>query len=246
MCYNIAYMEKRQQKYAERYQHVLPKEGSKQIILDELPTYYFISGFAHPLLPIVKHDGYLLFEWGLIPAWAKDMATANDIQSKTLNAVGETVFEKPSFKKSILSQRCLLGVSGFYEWRDVNKVKYPYFIKTKSHDIFSLGCIYESWVDKSTGEVKNTFSIITTPANPLMESIHNLKKRMPLILSPQDEKKWIDPNLTKEEISLLIKPYSENNMTAYTVSKSVNSARNNRNIPESIQPVNYPELSLLP
>lgn len=245
MCYNIAYMERRQQKYAERYKDVLPPDFSKSTVQDELPTYYFVSGFSHPLLPIVKHDGIFLFEWGLIPAWAKDTATANDIRTKTLNAVGETVFEKPSFRKSISSQRCLLGVSGFYEWRDINKLKYPYFIKTKSNDIFSLGCIYELWVDKSTGEVKNTFSILTTPANPLMESIHNLKKRMPLILSTQDEKKWIEPNLTTEEISSLIKPYSENDMTAYTVSKSVNSAKNNRNIPESIEKVDYQELSLM-
>jgi putative SOS response-associated peptidase YedK len=245
MCYNIAYLERRQEKYAERYKDVLPLDWSKGAIQDELPIYYFVSGFSHPLLPIVKQDGVFLFEWGLIPLWAKDNNTANDIRSKTLNAVGETVFEKPSFRKSITKQRCLLGVSGFYEWQEVNKVKYPYFIKTKSNDIFSLGCIYESWVDKSSGEIRNTFSIITTPANPLMEKIHNMKKRMPLILAPQEEKQWIEPNLTKEHIVSLIKPYSESDMTAYTVSRTVNSAKNNRNIPESIEKVEYPELNLL-
>ncbi len=245
MCYNIAGMESKQQKYAERYKDVLPPDWSKQTATDDLPTYYFVSGFSHPFLPIVKHDGVFLFEWGLIPEWAKDNAMANDIRTKTLNAVGETVFEKPSFKKCISTQRCLLGVSGFYEWRDINKAKYPYFIKTKINDIFSLGCIYETWVDKSTGEIRRTFSILTTPANPLMEKIHNLKKRMPLILSLEDEKKWIDPALTKEEIIALIKPYSETDMTASTVSKTVNNARNNRNIPESMENVEYQELALL-
>jgi putative SOS response-associated peptidase YedK len=245
MCYNLAFLERRMQKYDERYKDVLPPDLIKRTLTDELTVYYFVSGFSHPLMPIVKHDGIFHFEWGLIPVWNKDSNTAKEIQVKTLNAVGETVFEKPSFRKSIKTQRCLLGISGFYEWREINKEKYPYFIYTKSSDIFSLGCIYENWVDNQTGEIRNTFSILTTPANPLMERIHNIKKRMPLILSIADEKKWIDPDLTKEEITKLIKPYSETDMTAYTVSRMINSARNNRNVPEIMEEVEYPELCLL-
>lgn len=245
MCYSIAYLERRQEKYAERYKDVLPLNWSNQSTLQELPTYYFVSGFAHPLLPIVNHKGVFLFEWGLIPSWIKDSQSARDIQNKTLNAVGETIFEKPSFRNSIVSKRCLLGVTGFYEWRDVNGVKYPYFVKTKSNDIFSLGCIYETWTDKSTGTIRNTFSILTTPANPLMETIHNLNKRMPLILSANNEKKWIDPRLTAAEITDLIKPYTDSDMTAYTVSQKVNNAKNNRNVAEIIEKVEYPELGLL-
>src|SRR5665647_3754057 len=142
MCYNIAYMEKKLLNYAEHYKEFLPDNAVKQTIQDELDTYYFVSGFIHPQLPIVKHDGIFLYEWGLIPFWIKDHTAAKDIQDMTLNAVGETVFEKPSFRNTITTKRCLLGINGFYEWRDVNKIKYPYFICTKSSDIFSLGCIY--------------------------------------------------------------------------------------------------------
>jgi putative SOS response-associated peptidase YedK len=243
MCYNIAYLERRMQKYDERYKDVLPPDLYKRVAGAELPSYYFVSGFSHPLLPIVKHDGVFLYEWGLIPAWNKDNNSAGEIQGKTLNAVGETVFEKPSFRKSIKSQRCLLGISGFYEWREFSGKKYPYFIRTKSSDIFSLGCIYENWTDRNTGEIRNTFSVITTPANPMMECIHNLKKRMPLILSVADEKLWVDPELPKVRISGLIKPYNESDMTAYTVSQMVNSARNDRNVPEVMEQVDYPELN---
>ncbi len=243
MCYNIAYIEQKLEKYAERYERFQPSEKKESGVRLEIPANYFISGFSHPVLPIVKHDGIFLFEWGLIPPWVKDLKTAHEIRTKTLNAVGETVFEKPSFKRSIASQRCLLGISGFYEWRDLNNIKYPYFIHTKNKDVFSLGCIYETWVDRSTGEIRNTFSILTTPANPLMETIHNLKKRMPLILSREDEKKWVEPTLTKEQISALIKPYPETELSAYTISQSVNNARNNRNMPEILERVNYPELS---
>lgn len=245
MCYNISYLEKRGAKYAERYKDVLPENLTDPIKQTELPFYYFVSGFSHPQLPVVKQDGIFLFEWGLIPFWAKNADAAKEIQSKTLNAVGETVFEKPSFKNSINSKRCLLAVSGFYEWRDYNKAKYPYFIHLRSNEIFSLGCIYETWVDKSTGEIKNTFSILTTRANGLMEKIHNLKKRMPLILSKADERKWLAPDLTPADINQLIKPYDESDMVAYTVSKFVNSPSHHRNIPEAIEKFEYPELSVL-
>ncbi len=244
MCYNLSYMERRQERYAERYKDVLPEPIFSSITQGILPFYYFVSGFSHPLLPIVKQDGIFLFEWGMIPGWVKDIDTAKDMQGKTLNAVGETVFEKPSFRKSIGSKRCLLGISGFFEWRDVNKVKYPHFIHLKSVDIFSLGCIYECWVDRSTGETRNTFSIVTTAANPLMEKIHNFKKRMPLIISKENEKKWIDPDLTAEEVNSLIKPYPETDMTAYTVSKLANGSKNDRNVPEILNEVDYPELAI--
>jgi len=207
-----------------------------------LPLYYFISGFSHPDLPIVKHDGIFLYQWGLIPFWVKDPIGAQDIQSKTLNAVGETVFEKPSFRSSINDKRCLLAVNGFYEWREFNKEKYPYFIHLKSNELFSLGCIYSSWVDRGTGEVKNTFSILTTPANPMMEKIHNRKKRMPLIIGAKDEKRWIEPHLNAEEVLKLIKPYADSDMTAYTVSQFANSAKNERNIPEIISRHDYIKL----
>jgi len=243
MCYNVQFMEKRAQKYEDRFKAVLPANQETHVLNGELPRYYFVSGFSHPQLPIVKHDGIFLFEWGLIPAWIKDPAGAAEIQNKTLNAVGETVFEKPSFKKSIASQRCLLGVSGFYEWRDFQKAKYPHLIQVKDQDIFSLGCIYETWVDKSTGELRNTFSILTTPANPMMEKIHNLKKRMPLILKPEDEQKWIEPGLSKAEIEALIKPFDEAEMRAFTVSKEVNNARFDRNTEQAIERVDYPELT---
>jgi putative SOS response-associated peptidase YedK len=239
MCYNVAFIETKIAKYAKRYKEVLPLDFEQTTPLKILPNYYFISGFSHPLLPIIKQDGLFLFEWGLIPSWIKDADSAKQLSTKTLNAKGETVFEKSSFKKSILSQRCILSISGFFEWQEINKNKIPYFIKTKSNELFSLACIYDSWEDRASGEIKNTFSILTCSANPMMQTIHNLKKRMPVILCKEDEKKWINPTLKKEEIVSIIKPYNEGDMIAYTVSKNLNNWKNNRNLPESILMVNY-------
>lgn len=239
MCYNLAYLERRAQKLAERYKEVLQKPDSVPPFIDKLPSFYFISGFVHPHLPVITYEGLRIYEWGLVPFWVKDIAGAKEIQSKTLNAVGETVFDKPSFRSSIIRKRCLLPVSGFYEWRDADKKKYPYYIQLRNEEIFSLGGIYENWVDKNTGEIKYTFSILTTPANPLMARIHNLKKRMPLIVSRADERNWIDPSLTKEQITGLIKPFPEEEMTAYTISQAANNPRNHRNVPEILERVEY-------
>ena len=90
MCYNVAYLEQRAKKYTERYRHVLPPGYTPEKMPATLPLFYFVSGFEHPSLPVVKGDGVFLFEWGLIPHWVKDSETAVDIRSKTLNAVGET------------------------------------------------------------------------------------------------------------------------------------------------------------
>lgn len=243
MCYNVAYIEQNIEILEQRYESIFSTKWNKKSVSDTLPQYFFVSGFLHPFLPIIKHDGIFLYEWGLIPAWVKDEKTAKDMQVKTLNAVGETVFEKASYKKSILSKRCLLPVNGFYEWQEYKKSKYPHFIQPADHTFFSLGCIYENKINYSTGEVRNTFSIITTTANSLMEKIHNLKKRMPLIIKPEDEKMWIDPHSSIEEIKKLIQPFDETKMNAYTISKNANNVRLDRNVPEIITPQVYSELS---
>jgi len=242
MCFTVAIVRKGELITALEYYSNLPVVKSKGVILPEIPSFYLVSGFSHPRLAIVREDGVFLHEWGLIPSWVKNEAIADDLRSKTLNAVGETAFEKPSFRKSIASQRCLLPVSGFYEWRESNGIKYPYYIQLQEQDYFSLGSLYDTWINRETGEIRNTFSIITTPANPLMEKIHNLKKRMPLILSPDDEMKWLDSTLNTDSVKELIKPFPENRMKAYTISRIANNARTNRDIPEIMNRVEYEEL----
>lgn len=205
----------------------------------DLPTFFFVSGFSFPFLPVIRHDGLHLCQWGLVPQWTKDADFANTIRSKTLNARGESVFEKPSFRGSITSKRCLLPVSGFFEWREISNKKYPYFIRLREEGLFSLGCIYDTWTDKQTGEHRQTFSIITTPANPLMEKVHNKKKRMPLIIGREDEVAWNDPVLGASAIKRLIMPFDEQQMVAHTVSRMLNNPRSQRDIPEALEKVTY-------
>lgn len=187
----------------------------------EFENIYHANAFSYPLWSVVaseKPSELQLFRWGLIPKWIKSQDEALKIRLNTLNARSETVFEKPSFKMSIQRKRCLIPSTGFFEWRDENKKKIPYFIHLKDVEIFSMAGIYENWTNTETGEIISGFSILTTEANTLMEFIHNTKKRMPVILSPENEMSWISNDLNKNDIQDLCKPFDESKMNAFIIS----------------------------
>jgi putative SOS response-associated peptidase YedK len=195
-------------------------------------VYYLVSGFSHPRLPVIKKHSIDISEWGLIPSFVTDEEKVNELANKTLNARSDTIHEKPSFRNSIKSNRCVLPLDGFYEWQQAGKIKLPYYIYPTDETVFYLGCIYNTWVNKNTGEIRDTFSIITTEANPLMEIIHNTKKRMPLILPKYALETWVDPSTSINEINNMMKPYPDDLMSAYTITQNAGNARFNRNIPE--------------
>jgi putative SOS response-associated peptidase YedK len=205
----------------------------------------FMTGFAHPSMYIVKQespDFVDVAKWGLVPSFISDETKAKDYFVNTLNAKAETIFEKVSFKKSILPRRCIIPVSGFFEWRDINKAKYPYYIGVKNEDVFCIGGIYDTWVNKSTGEINTTFSMVTTEANSLMAKIHNLKLRQPLILDSANAERWIKNDLTQGEVIDLMKPMSEDHMKAHTI-KKVSPKNVDVFSDEIIGEYEYPELA---
>lgn len=169
------------------------------------------------------------YRWGLIPFWAKDRKIGN----KMINAKAETITEKASFKNSFKRKRCLVLSDGFYEWKKINsKDKVPYRIKMYDDSLFAMAGLWDSWKDEG-GELINSFTIITTSPNKLMENIH---QRMPVILEKKDEKTWINEDDTNVLQSLL-KPFPAGHMTAYPISKLVNSPANDS--PEIMNPVEY-------
>lgn len=172
---------------------------------------FHVSGFTRPFLPVTLNndvDSVISARWKLIPYWVKNEADSNKY-ANTLNAEGETIFEKASYKPYIGKQRGLLYVNGFYEPHKVEGKKETenYYIYAPTKDIFTLGIVYSIFTDQETGETYPTFSVLTTPANPLLEEIHNVKKRMPLIISEEKQDAWLFAD-GKEEIQSLIKPYS--------------------------------------
>ena len=104
-----------------------------------------------------------------------------------------------------------------------------------------LAGIYSTWTNTETGEMVDTFSIITIPANPLLEKIHNTKKRMPAILKPENAEKWLDKDLKTSLYSDIIKPVEQEYLKAYTVSPIISNPKAKRNVPEVLEPYSYPE-----
>ncbi|MEA1897352.1 MAG: SOS response-associated peptidase [Bacteroidota bacterium] len=210
------------------------------------PSYYY-HAFELPLLPVINsNDPSLipLFYWGLIPSWVKSADMAEKIRYQTFNARAETISQKPSFSRPIKTSRCLVPVNGFFEWQHKTGKKIPHYIFLPDQDIFSLAGIYDTWLNKITGELVNSFSIITVQANSLMETIHNSKKRMPAILSLEDEKKWLDLDQPINQVLQLLEPYPQDLMEAYSVSPMISKKGVDKNTPKLIQAFSYEQQGL--
>ena len=202
---------------------------------------YHVSAFSYPKLPVTSNDDpskIQFFTWGLIPLWVKDNEAALKIREQTLNAKAETITVKPSFRHSIKVKRCLVLADGFYEWQHIKNKTFPYYIHLKDNQLFAFAGIWDAWTNKETKETLKTFSIITTQANPLLAEIHNTKKRMPVILRPEEERRWLSDIPVEEAVSLLT-PYDEKAMEAHTVSKLITTRGVPTNVPEVMKPHQY-------
>ena len=221
--------------------------SAKFLVGTALAPVHHASGFDFPTWPVLtaqSPDMFQLFDWGLVPHWAKNQAEAQEMRLKTLNARIETLAEKPSFKYALQnSQRCVVPSTGFFEWHTAHKTKFPYFIKLKQTPIFAMAGLWETWQDVTANKTWHTFSVITTEANPLMAQIHNSKCRMPLILQPETERMWLQAALSQQEWQELTKPLDENLMEAFTVARLVGNLKTNSNVLEASKPVFYPELN---
>jgi putative SOS response-associated peptidase YedK len=208
---------------------------------------YYASSFDLPKLPVITNENprkIQLLTWGLIPFWVKDMNTAGEMRLKTMNARAESIFEKPSFRHAAEQRHCLVLADGFFEWQECQGKNYPYYIRLKNHEPFAMAGLWDSWKNPETVEELHTYTVITTKANPLMEHIHNKKKRMPVILRRENEDEWIRASLKKESAQALLSPYDEKEMEAFTISRLITSKQRNPNVPEVLHPFLYPELQI--
>jgi putative SOS response-associated peptidase YedK len=156
-------------------------------------------------------------KWGLVPSWAKDA----DIGNRMINARAETLAEKPSFRDAFQKRRCIIPVSGFYEWKKSTKgAKQPFYFYLNEKEVFGLAGLYENWLDKQTGELLETCTIITTEANEVLKPVHD---RMPVILKSENYDLWLDEKVKEaEKLENLLSPYPAHEMSSHAVSKSVN------------------------
>lgn len=263
MCYALSHRLYKNYKTAERRgasQEELDKlysEFLEQYFLEQEEAednemrYYHVSGFQHPALHVICNDGQQIvqeMEWGLIPHWTKSDEDAKKFQNMTLNARSETIFEKPSFRAAARHRRCLLIVDSFFEYHHYKGKKYPFRIKLRDgHDIILAG-LWDEWVNKETGEIKRTFSIVTCVGNELLTKIHNNPKlkgpRMPVILTKEKAITWLKPindEFDRKDVQAVMAPYPADELEAYAVPQLVGAAGVGDS-PEAFEPFEYAEL----
>ncbi len=180
-----------------------------------------------PLITTEAPEEIVLGHWGYKPAWATDSKSK---VREVINARAETVLEKPFFKSSIETRRCLIPVTGFFEWKRAGSKKTPYRFHMDG-ELFSLAGVYANLVDKKGLELPH-YAIITTTASKLMAPIHD---RMPVIIPTSHHQDWISDSLSDSDIDNLMKPFRGKMLKKYEISPLVNSVRNNS--PTILDPV---------
>lgn len=252
MCYDIKTSLEAQLSKAKRRGDLQAIEEIKRKLVPytNLPLHH-ASGFSHPKLLIYTDrspDCPEIAVWGLVPHWIKDRDQLKKFWNNTLNARGETIFEKPSFRNSARHKRCLIYVDGFYEHHHYKGKTYPFFVHHENNEPMVLGGLWSEWLDEETGELLNSFSIVTTEGNDLLTRIHNNPRlkgpRMPLILPREIEDKWLDPvndELDIKSIRELIRSYPDEVLEAYTV-RRLRGKEYVGNVEEVAKPHEYEEL----
>lgn len=165
-----------------------------------------------------NHNRFSILKWGLVPSWSKDLSFGSHL----INARCETVAEKPDFRHAIKYRRCIIPVSGFYEWDPGSGKKHPYYIQLANHAPMCLAGIWES-CKRPDGSELESFAIVSTAANTLLEPFHD---RMPVILSPDSFSLWLSRNMhDPEQLLPLYQPYPASGMTSRQVPDLVNNPR---------------------
>jgi len=160
------------------------------------------------------------YRWGLVPFWADDVNTGYSM----INARAESLAQKRSFSKPFKSQRCIVPVNGFYEWKRAGSSKIPHYITSKSSPLMHFAGLYEQW-ESPEGETVNSYTIITTEANKPVSELHD---RMPAMLLPEEFTDWLDPeNRDTGALQDLLRPWPDDDIEYYRVSTDVNNVRNN-------------------
>ena len=204
------------------------------ITADYSPSYNISPG---QYAPIVLHEGsnvIKMFRFGLTPHWSKkNMLLINARTEGDYNKLNDTeyngnkgIISKPSFRKPIRSQRCLIPADAFYEGPELEKLSKPYLVylidKVRP---FSFAGIFDTWHNEETGEIINSFAIITTVANTLLKKIPH--HRSPVILPQSYEQKWLNPKIPLSDVTNMLRPYPGDKMNAYPVSPEVKNPANN-------------------
>ncbi len=160
-----------------------------------------------------------LFYWGLLPFWSKE----NRPDPRLINARMEGIEEKPSFRVPFRHRRCLVPADSFYEWEKKGKERFPYRIRMKRGKPMIMAGIWD--IHGEGNSAVHSFSIITTPSNEELTSLHD---RMPaLLLDQQQRELWLSGEKDPAALRILLEPPPNGILDIYRVPVLVNNYRNN-------------------
>ncbi|MDA1093269.1 MAG: SOS response-associated peptidase [Acidobacteria bacterium] len=209
--------------YTEAELAALDEHGEAPDIDWLSPNYNLAPTEASPVV-VVRDDTRVFesFRWGLVPPWAPSVQAA--AKYALINARGEQIAETRSYAEPLRHQRCVVPLSGFYEWKRDGRTKQPFAVSLRNGPVMAVAGVWERWQPNSHTPAVHSFSIVTTTANEFMADIHD---RMPVILRSEDIDQWLDPEVHEPERVLpLIRPCPSEWLIAHAVSTAVNSVRN--------------------
>jgi putative SOS response-associated peptidase YedK len=181
-------------------------------------------------LVMLDQDGGRAFtraRWGLIPYWwSKPLKQL----PATFNARSDGVATKPMFRDAFKKRRCIVPMSGFYEWRQMEDGKQPFFISAIDGGVLSCAGLWDTWNDREKGERIRSATLIVTEANPFMSAIHD---RMPVFLPPNKFDAWLDGSGGAE----MLTPLPPGMLRAWPVSRRVNSSKAEKDEQSLIEPI---------
>lgn len=185
------------------------------VTVPALPKRYNIRPSQPVAVIFNDNPGELSFAlWGIYPPYDKPQ------KMFLINARSDSL-GKPMWKKLLVEHRCLILADGFYEWYkpEDGGPKVPFRFELKTREPFAFAGLWQE-VEGKDGKPERHCVIITTEPNELVGKIHN---RMPAILDPEDEAKWLNPDLETTQLLELLKPYNFIAMESFSVSTKVNS-----------------------
>jgi putative SOS response-associated peptidase YedK len=167
---------------------------------------------------VVTAERHLVtMRWGLIPRWWSN--TIKDAKMATFNARAETVETKPFFRDAFKHSRCLIPMSGYYEWHSTPSGKQPwYFTAADGSPILTAAGLWDEWKDRETGERLKSCTMIVGEPNEVAADIHD---RMPIFLREDQFAPWLSGEAGAE----VLKSVSADYLQRWPVSKRVNSSK---------------------
>ncbi len=183
------------------------------------------QGNPKNFVPVIREDDdgeleLVWLQWWLLPFWSKEAR----IKFSTFNARVENVKNAASFRDPLKRRRCIIPAVGWYEWQELPTGNLPWYLRAQNGKLLAGAGRWDHWVDKATGEVIESCSIVVGPANKTFTPIHD---RMPFALNAEQATRWLDRGMIDAGKALeLLKPNADDAIAFHRVDRWVSNARN--------------------